>query len=133
VHAVINDQSQLRRGIHYFVEYDTDPSFKQPHVVHMGTSRTMHPLNLPALDDDGNPQKFYFRSYSQLPGGKPSSKIRFGGERATAVDPGGTFQMTLLPSTGSGTAPANGQSAGQGFGNNLHRPATVRITTPKAL
>jgi hypothetical protein len=127
VHAVINDQNQLRRGTHYFVEYDTDPSFRQPHVVHLGASRTMHPLNLPALDDNGHPQKFYFRAYAQLPGGKPSKPVRFGGDTATAVDPGGTGQMTLLESTGSGTAPANGQSAGQGFGKQLHRPATVMI------
>src|SRR5262252_549713 len=57
VHAVINDQNQLRRGVHYFVEYANESSFKQPHVLHLGASRTMHPINLPALDDDGHPQR----------------------------------------------------------------------------
>jgi len=127
VHAVINDQNQLRRGVHYFLEYDTNPAFPQPHVVHLGASRSMNPITLPALDDDGFPQRFYFRAYSQLPGSHPSPPIRFGGEKPIAVDPGGTQQMTLIPSTGSGTAPANGQAAGQGFGIVLHRPATVKI------
>ena len=118
VHAVINDQSELRRGIHYFLEYDTNSSFMQPHVVHLGASRSMSPINLPALDDDGNPQTFYFRAYKQLPGSHPSAPMLFGGE---------TQRLTLIPSTGSGTAPANGQSAGQGFGKQLHRPASVAI------
>lgn len=131
VHAVINDQNELRRGIHYFMEYSTEPSFLQPHVVHLGTSRSMNPIQLPAMDDDGNPQKFYFRAYSQLPGSQPSKHIKFGGDTAAPVDPGGSQQMTLVPSTGSGTAPANGQAAGQGFGRDLHRPASVNIRTVK--
>src|SRR5882724_11309851 len=27
VHAVINDSSPIQKGIHYFVEYDTNPNF----------------------------------------------------------------------------------------------------------
>lgn len=123
VHAVVNDTNPIQKGIHYFVEMDTDPSFSQPHVVHLGASRTMNPIQLPATDDDGNPQQFYFRAYSQYQGGSPSAPIHFGGETPTAVDPGGTQQMTLIPSTGSGTAQASGQQGGSGFGKILNRPA----------
>jgi hypothetical protein len=123
VHAVINDSNPIQKGIHYFVEYDTDKNFTQPHVVHLGASRTMSPINLPALDDNGNPQQFYFRAYSQYPGGGPGGAIHFGGDTPTPVDPGGTQQMTLLPSTGSGTAQATGQQGQSGFGKVLTRPS----------
>lgn len=131
VHAVITDHSEIRRGIHYFLEYDTDPSFRRPQVKHLGASRSSEPLNLPEMDDDGNPQQWYFRAYSQMPGSHPSAPIKFGGETATAVNPGGGQMMTLIPSTGSGTAPANGQSAGQGFGKVLNRLPTTDIRTIK--
>lgn len=124
VHVTVNDQTEIRRGIHYFVEMANEPSFAQPHVVHLGTSRSMLPVVLPSTDDTGKPQSWYFRGYSQLPGSSPSAPIRFGGEIATAVNVGGTQQMTLLASTGSGTAPANGQAAGQGFGKVLIRPGS---------
>lgn len=123
VHAVITDNNPIQKNLHYFVEYDTDPSFKQPHVVHLGASRSMPPLNLPANDDNGNPQQFYFRAYSQYQGSHPGEPIHFGGEVPTAVAPGGTQQMTLLPSTGSGTAQPTGQQGGSGFGKVLFRPA----------
>ena len=119
VHAVITDNSAIQKGIHYFVEYDTDPNFTRPHVAHLGASRTMNPIMLPAMDDDGNPQSFHFRAYSQYPGGSPGHKIHAGG----AVDPGGTQALTLLPSTGSGTAQASGEQGGSGFGKVLSRPA----------
>jgi len=125
VHAVINDHSEIKRGIHYFIEYDTDPAFSQPHVVHLGASRSMAPINLPAMDDDGNAQQFYFRAYSQYPGGSAGEKINFGGTSATPVNPGGSQQMTLLTSTGSGTAQASGEEGGLGFGRDLIRPATT--------
>jgi len=131
VHAVITDHGQIRRGINYFVEYANEPTFLQPHVKSLHASRTMEQIALPALHDDGvTPQRWYFRTYSQYPHGKASAKILFGGDTATAVNPGGTQALTLLPSTGSGTAPANGQSAGQGFGDVLHRPATFE-TNPR--
>ena len=123
VHAVINDTNPIQKGIQYFVEYDTDPNFTRPHPVQLGTSRSMNPVQLPAMDDDGNDQRFYFRAYSQYPGGKPGAPIHFGGETPTPVDPGGTQQMTLIPSTGSGTAQATGEQGGSGFGKVLDRPA----------
>jgi len=121
VHAVIDDSSQIKRGINYFVEYSTDPSFKQPHVVHLNASRTMSPIPQPAKDDNGDPQVFHFRGYSQYRGGDPGQKVVFGGNTPTPVDPGGSAQATLLPSTGSGTAPNHGQSGGEGLGRQFQR------------
>jgi len=122
VHATITDNNAIQKHANYFVEYDTSPSFPQPHVIHLGASRTMSPILLPAGDDNGNPQKFYFRAYSQYLGSKePGPKVHFGGSAPTAVNPGGSQNMTLLPSTGSGTAQANGQGGGSGFGKVLFR------------
>ena len=127
VHGTIDDNNPISRGLHYFVEYDTTPAFSRPHVVHLGVSRTMHPFILPAKDDDGNAQQFYFRGYSHYPGGEPGPPLHFGGDVPTPVSPGGTSQMTLLPSTGSGTAPNDGQRGASGFGKVLHRlPVTVK-------
>jgi len=122
VHAVITDNNPIQRGLHYFVEYSSEPAFLQPHVVHLGVSRSMSPIRLPAFDDKGNPQVFYFRAYSQYPGSHPGQKVLFGGTSAASVNPGGTTNMTLLPSTGSGTAAPTGQQGGSGFGKVLRRP-----------
>jgi len=122
VHAVVSDSNPIAKGLHYFVEYSTDPAFSQPHVVHLGASRSMNPITLPASDDDGNPQRFFFRAYSQYPGSDPGAPQHFGGDTPTPIDPGGTAQMTLIPSTGSGTAPNDGQRGGSGFGRVLVRP-----------
>jgi hypothetical protein len=122
VHAVISDANQINKGLRYFVEYSTDSAFSQPHVVDLGASRSMSPLNLPAKDDNGNAQRFFFRAYSQYNGSHPSPVQHFGGNTPTPVDPGGASQMTLLPSTGSGTAPNDGQRGGSGIGRVLVRP-----------
>lgn len=125
VHAVITDHNEIVKNLHYFVEYDSDPSFLQPHVVHLGVSRTMQPITLPGMDDDGKEQKFYFRAYSQYPGSHPGEKIFSG----SPVSPGGSQMMSLLPSTGSGTAQNSGQEGGSGFGKIQIRPATSRRRT----
>ena len=122
VHAVISDSNPIQKGLHYFVEYSTDSAFSQPHVVHLGASRSMSPIILPAKDDNGVAQKFFFRAYSQYPGSDPSAPQHFGGNTPTAVDPGGAAQMTLLSSTGSGTAQNSGEQGGSGFGTVLNRP-----------
>jgi hypothetical protein len=131
VHAVITDNNPIQKNLHYFVEYDTDPSFRQPHVVHLGASRTMNPLTLPAMDDNGNPQQFYFRAYSQYQGSHPGEVVHFGGDVPSAINPGGTQQMSLIPSTGSGTAQPTGQQGGSGFGKVLFRPAPGPKRTTK--
>jgi hypothetical protein len=124
VHAVVSDNNPIQKGLHYFVEYSNDAAFSQPHVVHLGASRSMPPITLPGSDDNGNPQKFYFRAYSQYPGSHPGEPVHFGGDTPSAVDPGGTQQMTLVPSTGSGTAPNTGERGASGFGRVLLRPSS---------
>jgi hypothetical protein len=117
VHVTLTDNSQRSRTLNYFVESDTDPSFPQPHVDHLVASRGAF-LNRPALDDNGAAQKWYFRAFSMQPGSSQrSDHVVFGGSNSpTAVDVGGTTQMTPLPSTGSGTASTSGQQGGTGFG-----------------
>lgn len=134
VHAVITDNNPIQKNLHYFIEYDTNPSFPQPQVKPLGPSRTMEPLTLPGGDDNGNLQMFYFRAYSQYQGSKPGIPVHFGGTNPMAVSPGGMQQLTLIPSTGSGTAPSNGQQGGSGFGKDQTRPALTpqqRVTSAK--
>ncbi len=116
-HVTITDSSQRSRSLNYFLEHDTNPAFPAPHVVHLVASRGAF-LSLPAKDDDGNPQNWYFRAYSMNPGStQPSEHIVFGGANApTPVNVGGTTQLTPLTSTGSGTASTTGQQGGSGFG-----------------
>jgi hypothetical protein len=126
VHAVINDSSSIQKGINYFVEvqqlHTSAPlTFSQPHVIQLGASRTMPPMPLPALDDNGNPVHYIAQAYSQFLGGLPGPKIRFGGTTPTPFLPGGTGRATLLPSTGSGTAQNSGEQAGSGLGKQLFR------------
>ena len=117
VHAVISDPANISRNLNYFLEYSTSSSFFGAHVAHLGASRE-HIMRLPGVDDDSNPQSFYFRAYSQYPGSKaPSNPVSF----PTAVSPGGSDTLTLLPTTGSGTANNNGSESGVGLGKVLHR------------
>jgi hypothetical protein len=131
VHAVITDNNPIQKGAHYFIEYANEPNFLQPHVIHLGVSRSMNPVLLPSQDDNGNAQSFYFRAYSQYPGGHPGKAIFFGGSVATKVNPGGTGKLTLLPSTGSGTAASSGQEGSSGFGKVLYRANPAKVTVQK--
>jgi len=125
VHVALTDNSALHKGAHYFVEYDTDPGFPQPQVIHMGTSRNHPPFVLPSKNDGGDNVSYYFRAYSQYPGSEPSETQVFGGTTPTAVTPGAATPtlLTLLPSSGSGTAAPTGQQGGYGFGKFQKRPA----------
>lgn len=116
VHISVNDSSEVQRGIHYFVEADTDPNFPRPFVVHQGASRTALPVSLPTKDGSGNTISYYFRAYSQYPGSPPSPKIAYGGLEPTAVTLGGATQLDFATPTGSGTAAADGRQGGEGFG-----------------
>lgn len=119
-HVSISHSGQIQRGTNYFTEISpNDPAFGQPVVYHHGTSRTPPPFLLPTYPDGGGTKVGYsIRSYAQMPGGPPSSPtIAQGGP----FEMGGATELTLLPSNGSGTAPNNGQSAGQGFGKNQKR------------
>jgi hypothetical protein len=125
VHVTLTDASEVKKAAHYFVEYSVnDPTFAQPHVEHLGASRG-RVLALPAKDGLGAAQTYYFRAYSQYPGSDPQSKHIYFGTRGapTAVMLTGSSQLTLLPSTGSGTGRADGTEGGSGFGSVLTRPS----------
>ncbi len=119
MHVSISHTGPIDRGIHYFTEVSpNDPAYGSPIVIHHGTSRTPPPFTLPTyLDGGAEKVQYSVRSYAQHPGGVPSGKTVASGPFTM----GGATQMTLLPSRGSGTAPNNGQSAGQGFGINQRR------------
>jgi hypothetical protein len=123
VHVGITDNSVVNKGVHYFTEYDTDPGFPNPQVIHMGTSRNHPPFTLPSKNDNGDTLSYYFRAYTQYPGSEPSQPQVFGGTTPTPVTPGAATQLTLIPSTGSGTASPTGRQGGQGFGKFQVRPA----------
>jgi hypothetical protein len=121
VHVTLTHNVPIAKNIHYFLEYtQNDPNFLAPHIEHLGTSRG-RVLNLPTKDDGGTAVNYYFRAYPQFPGSKPAKPLNFGGTVPTAVTLAGTTQLTLQPSTGSGTASGNGQQGGWGFGKTNTR------------
>ena len=136
VHVTITDNSQVKKNIKYFVEYSVnDPSFANPHVEELGSSRGKV-LPLPAKPTGGGAAtQYYFRAYSQYMGSNPAKKpIYFGTLGApTPVTLTGSSQLTLLPSTGSGTGAPDGSQGGSGLGIVLTRPAPgpKRPATPK--
>src|SRR5579884_3137412 len=79
VHVSITHNGPVLRGVQYFTEVSNDPQFSQPIVIHHGASRTSHPSPLPAHDDNGATQTWYFRSYAQYHGSPPSEKTVYGG------------------------------------------------------
>lgn len=123
VHVTLTHNVPITKNVHYFLEYDNDPSFPAPHVTHLGTSRGTV-LTLPSKNDDGSSvHNWYFRGYPQLPGSKPAAPVNFGGIVPTPVTLGGSTQLSLQASTGSGTAAPNGQQGGWGFGKTNTRGA----------
>lgn len=120
-HVTINDATETTRAREYFVEYDTNPNFPGPHVAHLGVPRGTF-LTLPALNDSGAAQNWYFRAYSQEPGSLPSMPVYFGGLSPMAVSVGGSVRLTPLQSTGSGTASPLGNQGGWGRGKVPVRP-----------
>lgn len=130
VHVTLTHNAPIQKNIHYFLEYDTDPNFSAPHVAHLGTSRGTV-LNLPSKDDSGTTHNWYFRGYPQFPGSKPAAPVNYGGIAPTAVNLTGSTQLTLQPSTGSGTAAPNGQQGGWGFGKvNTRGPIAPKRSIP---
>lgn len=118
-HVTITDNNPVQKPIEYFIEHDTDPNFTNPHREHLVTSRGRF-IPLPAKDDNGTAQNWYFRAYSQYPGSQPSEAVYFGGLSPTAVSVGGTTQFTPLTSQGGGTS--NGQQGGWGRGKVQEKP-----------
>ncbi len=122
MHVAISDSAPLQKGVNYFTEVSAnDPSFRQPLVINHGPSRTSHPFPLPTQDDGGTNISWYVRSYHQYAGSAPSAPVVYGGTSPTPITMAGTTKLTLLPSTGSGTASGNGTQAGSGFGKSLVR------------
>lgn len=132
IHATLSHAAVVTRAINYFLEADTSPSFTQPHVMDLGSSRT-HVFHLPTFDDAGGIHNWYFRAYAQYPGSKPSKPTVLGGlGNPTAVKLQGPSKLTLLPSTGSGTASPTGQQGGQGRGKAAQSsPKVLRIGRPQ--
>jgi hypothetical protein len=117
LHIQISHSGAVQQGVRYFSEISTSGG-SQPLVIDHGTSRTSHPISLPTLDDNGNTQQYTLHSYNQLPGSDPTPRVAYPGNPFTMS---GTTRMTLLPSTGSGTAANTGQQAGWGLGKVLRR------------
>lgn len=122
VHVSIAHNARVSKNAHYFLEVANEPNFVQPIVKHIGVSRTPEPFPLPTFDDNGNMQTWYFRAYSQYPGSKPSPTLTFGGASPVGIQMSGTTNLSLLPSTGSGTASTTGKQGGQGFGKSNVQP-----------
>ena len=128
VQFTVQHTSPVPKGINYFTETSTSASFAGPQTrtEHHGTSRSpVSTLFLPTKDSSGNTHSYYFRSYAQMPGGQRSGYSPVVGP----ITMSGTTQADHTPSTGSGTAAADGSQPGQGFGNNLLRPAPAAKRT----
>jgi hypothetical protein len=95
-------QAQPNLGLHYFLEYDTNPAFPNPTVEDIGPSRGKS-LQLGNLT-------LYWRAYSGFRNSLLSKKVNFGGKSPTAVVGGGA---AVPPPAGAGSGAAGG---GGGFG-----------------
>jgi hypothetical protein len=123
LHWTIQHSQAIKKGIRYFSEIDTSPAFTNPHVHDHGTSRSGF-TTLPTNNTSGSLQTYYLRSYAQYPGSDPCKPTVLGGlAGAIGIRMGGTSNLSLLSSTGSGTASSSGQQGGKGLGVDLNRPA----------
>ncbi|GAC1632854.1 MAG: hypothetical protein NVS9B14_06690 [Candidatus Acidiferrum sp.] len=105
VSLTINDpagQAQPNLGLHYFIEYDTNPAFPNPTVLDNGPSRGAF-LHLPGLT-------LYFRVTSAFRNSANSPYVTWGGTTPAAVATGGTSTVNP-PGGGSGSG-----GGGGGFG-----------------
>lgn len=115
VHVTLTHNAPTQKALDYWLEWSTNQSFQGAYQEHLGASRQKM-LYLP----NGS---YYIRAYHQLPGGRPSAPVNYGGSVPTAVSITTSSSLTLLPSTGSGTSSPSGQQAGQGRGVSLFRTA----------
>ena len=123
LHWTINHTQEIQKHAQYFTEIDTNANFTQPHVISHGASRSGF-LHLPAQDNNGNTQTYFLRSYPQYTGSDAQKHTTFGGAAgATQIVMTGSSKTSLLTSTGSGTASAQGTQGGHGLGVVLTRSA----------
>jgi len=124
LHWTINHTQEIQKHVNYFSEIATEPNFLAPHVIAHGASRTGF-LTLPTyLNDGATKQTYFLRSYAQYPGSDPHTPVVLGGLASPLrIQMTGSSATTLLSSTGSGTAAANGSQGGKGLGVVLTRPA----------
>ena len=123
LHLTLNHTQELNKGVQYIHEISTEPNFLAPHIIDTGCSRSLF-VHLPAQDNNGNPQVYYHRAYAQMHGSDPQKPTVFGGLAGpTQIVMTGSSKTSLLTSTGSGTASAQGTQGGHGLGVVLTRSA----------
>jgi hypothetical protein len=116
LHVSIVDNNETAKAMRYFVGIDTTPAFSGQMVHDYGASRTKTPHFLPTNNGSSTKYKYYVQAWRQMPGSDPSDPVVYGGKVPTAVQMSGSTNLTLLPSTGSGTGSSNGQSGAVGMG-----------------
>lgn len=118
LHAVHTHNAELKRGITYTTEIDTDPNFPSPHQLAQSSSRSVF---APVPDGD-----YYMRVTPQYPGSKPGRSTVFGGLKGpTKIQVSGSGStVPLLTSQIGGTA-----RLGQG-GKGLGPVQTRAAVTP---
>jgi hypothetical protein len=122
LHATATHNGTIQKGVQYLWEVSPgDPAFGNPHVFDTGSSRSLI-TTLPTKNSSGATINYYLRAYSQYQGSMPTEPTVHGVAGApTAINMGGNTRLTLLPSTGSGTANTQGTQAGWGLGKILQR------------
>jgi hypothetical protein len=116
VSFVIQDNSQVNRGIIYHIEASATPQFSAPLLIYSGPSMNPPPYF-------AGKQTLFFRAFSQYPTSAPSSVVYFGTPTSpTAVVGGGAVAAPpVVPSVGSGSDPSNNPRPGSGFGSSNNR------------
>jgi hypothetical protein len=129
IHAVADHPGTISRGIKYVWQVSAnDPAFSQPHNF-PSESRTFM-QNFPTKDDGGHMVNYYVRVIPQYRGSQAQTPTAYGGTTPAAVTLSGSTAMTLLPSTGAGTAANNGQQGLQGLGSFQSRVQKQIVPTP---
>ena len=115
VHVTITHNLPTQKNLKYFLEVASNPGFANALPEDLGSSR-QRVLSLPQ-------GTYYIRGYHQASGSLPSKPVNYGGEVPTSVVINTGSSVSLLASTGSGTAAPDGSQPGQGLGKFLYRPA----------
>lgn len=102
--AVINDPS-ANRGEHYFLQWDTDPSFQTARTIYLGPTRSWR-------GSLGGVGATYWRHQKQLLGSNISESVNFGGSKPQAVPGNGLGGPTPGAPQGSGSS----KQPGHGWG-----------------